>query len=74
MMTAGDMNKLSTLSGIEFNKTWLTTMTQHHTGAVDMAKVELAHGSNAATKTLATNIVAAQQAEISSMMGPLAQP
>ena len=74
MMTAGDMSELGTLSGTEFNKTWLTMMTQHHTGAVDMAKVELARGSNAATKTLATNIVAAQQAEISLMKGLLAQP
>lgn len=74
MMTAGDMSKLGTLSGTEFDKTWLTMMTQHHTGAVDMAKVELARGSNADAKTLATNIVAAQQAEISLMKGLLAQP
>ena len=74
MMTAGDMSKLGTLSGTEFNKTWLTMMTQHHNGAIDMAKVELARGSNADAKTLATTIVAAQQAEISLMKGLLAQP
>lgn len=74
MMTGEDMSKLGTLSGTEFNKTWLTMMTEHHAGAVDLAKVELARGSNADAKTLATNIIAAQQAELTLMKGLLAQP
>jgi uncharacterized protein (DUF305 family) len=73
MMSADDMTKLRTLSGTSFDKTWLTMMTAHHTGAVDMANTELSSGSNADAKTLATNIIAAQNAEIATMKGLLAK-
>lgn len=73
MMSASDMTRLGTLSGAQFDKTWLTMMTEHHTGAVDMAKTELKNGSNPDAKTLATNIIAAQNAEVTTMKGLLAQ-
>lgn len=73
MMTADDMTRLGTLSGVQFDKTWLTMMTSHHSGAVEMATTELKNGSNADAKTLATNIIAAQNAEITTMKGLLAQ-
>ncbi len=72
MMSADDMTKLGTLSGSQFDKTWLTMMTAHHTGAVDMANVELKSGSNADAKKLATNIIAAQNTEIATMKALLA--
>ncbi|UZJ25142.1 DUF305 domain-containing protein [Rhodococcus antarcticus] len=73
MMSSDDMTRLSTLSGAAFDKTWLTMMTEHHSGAVDMANVELSDGSNTDAKTLATAIITAQNAEIATMKGLLAQ-
>ncbi len=73
MMSADDMTRLGTLSGTEFDKTWLTMMTEHHAGAVEMANTELSDGANADAKALATDIIAAQNAEIETMKGLLAK-
>lgn len=43
---------------------FLKGMIPHHQGAVDMAKVVLEHGKDDATKTLAKDIIAAQEKEI----------
>lgn len=72
-MSADDMTKLGTLSGAEFDRTWLTMMTAHQAGAVDMANTELSDGSNTDAKNLATSIIAAQNAEIDTMKGLLTQ-
>jgi uncharacterized protein (DUF305 family) len=42
-------------------------MIPHHQGAIDMAKVVLAHGKDPALKTLATGIIAEQEKEIATM-------
>lgn len=42
-------------------------MIPHHQGAIDMAKVVLAHGKDPALKTLATSIIADQEKEIAMM-------
>lgn len=42
-------------------------MIPHHQGAIDMAKVVLAHGKDPALKTLANNIIAEQEKEIAMM-------
>ena len=42
-------------------------MIPHHQGAIDMAKVELAYGSDPKIKALAERIVKAQEAEIAKM-------
>lgn len=42
-------------------------MIAHHRGAIAMAKVELAHGRDAASRKLAEAIIAAQEAEIAAM-------
>jgi uncharacterized protein (DUF305 family) len=46
-------------------------MIEHHTGAVAMAKTELADGTNPAARQLATNIQTSQTAEIAEMRGLL---
>jgi uncharacterized protein (DUF305 family) len=43
---------------------FMTQMRPHHQAAIDMAKVVLAYGKDAATKTLAQDIIVAQQKEI----------
>lgn len=73
MMSPQDMTRLRTLTGSEFDRTWLTMMIAHHTGAIEMANAELSAGTNPDTRQLATNIITAQQAEIDTMNGLLSQ-
>ncbi|KQT52773.1 MULTISPECIES: DUF305 domain-containing protein [unclassified Aureimonas] len=42
-------------------------MIAHHRGAIAMAKVELEHGKDTASRTLAEKIIAAQETEIAEM-------
>ena len=42
-------------------------MIPHHQGAIDMAKVQLAHGKHAETRALAQKIIADQEKEIAQM-------
>lgn len=67
MVDAATMTKLESLRGREFDQQFLRSMIGHHEGAVAMANVELADGMNADAKSLATQIVTAQQAEIGQM-------
>lgn len=73
MMSDGDMSKLRAAKGPQFDQMWPRMMIQHHQGAIEMAKTELAQGSNADAKNLARNIMNAQQAEITEMRGMLEQ-
>ncbi|WP_016881516.1 MULTISPECIES: DUF305 domain-containing protein [unclassified Rhodococcus (in: high G+C Gram-positive bacteria)] len=73
MMTAEQMTDLAGKSGADFDTAWLNMMIEHHTGAIEMAQTELADGDNADAKQLATAIVGAQQAEITTMTTLLPQ-
>ena len=46
---------------------FLLMMIPHHQSAIDMAKVELAHGKDAKLLKLAEDIIKAQEAEIADM-------
>ena len=46
---------------------FVKSMIPHHQGAIEMAKVELAHGKDPANKKLAEEIIAAQEKEIAQM-------
>lgn len=48
----------------DFDYDFANTMVMHHQSAIDMAKDVLAKGSNVEVKTMAQNIVTAQEAEI----------
>ncbi|MDT5279154.1 MAG: hypothetical protein QOJ20_349 [Mycobacterium sp.] len=67
MVDEATMTKLTSLNGAEFDRLWLESMISHHLGAIEMAKAEIANGDNEDAKTLATNIVATQEAEIGQM-------
>ncbi|MDQ0382006.1 DUF305 domain-containing protein [Amycolatopsis thermophila] len=67
MMSDADMQMLEHASGAEFDKMWLQMMVEHHQGAVEMARTELANGANADAKALAQAIIDAQTAEITEM-------
>ena len=51
---------------------FLAMMIPHHAGAVDMARLVLLHGRDAATRQLAEDIIAGQTIEIESMTRRLA--
>ena len=67
MVDDATMVKLDNLKGADFDTLWLQSMISHHEGAIAMAKTEIADGTSADMKTLAGNIVTAQQAEIDQM-------
>lgn len=62
-MTSGLANK----TGEEFDAAFLQEMIVHHQGAVDMANQVLSKSSRPELKQLATDIIAAQNAEIAQM-------
>ncbi|MFJ7244335.1 DUF305 domain-containing protein [Kitasatospora sp. NPDC098652] len=67
MMGDGDMAKLQSLSGAEFDKAFLAGMIAHHEGAVTMAKDETAKGTYEPAKKMAESISTSQAAEIAEM-------
>lgn len=67
MVSGADMAALGKVTGAQFDRLWLRMMIRHHTGAVTMAKTELADGRNADAKVLARSIIASQSKEIATM-------
>lgn len=67
MMGDADLAELRATGGTAFDRMFLEMMIDHHTGAVQMARTELAQGKSAEAKTLAKAIVATQTAEIAEM-------
>ena len=64
MMSAEDMDALATKAATDFDDMWLTMMVEHHEGAIEMATAIQAEGTSPDVKTLAGQIIAAQQAEV----------
>lgn len=67
MMSDADMKALDAATGAEFDRMFLTLMSEHHEGAIAMAKTEQANGKNPDAIALAKKIEAAQAAEIAQM-------
>ncbi len=67
MMAAGGMRKLEAASGKDFDLLFLEMMIPHHAGAVTMAKEAVQKSEHKEIKTLAGNIIKAQEAEIKMM-------
>ena len=66
MMSMGeDVSSLETAD--PFDRAFIDKMIPHHRSAIEMARVELAKGTDAEAKKLATAIVAAQSKEIEQM-------
>lgn len=53
----------------DVDQDFLAMMIPHHSGAVEMARLLLVHGSDPLVRQLAESILASQQAEIASMEG-----
>lgn len=71
-MSDDQMTMLGHATGTEFDQQFLRMMIEHHQGAVEMARTELAQGSFADAKALAQRIIDTQQAEITEMQAMLA--
>jgi uncharacterized protein (DUF305 family) len=67
MVDAATLASLQSLTGADFDRLWLTSMIDHHRGAIAMAQDEIAHGKNPDVIYLARTIIAGQQAEIDQM-------
>jgi uncharacterized protein (DUF305 family) len=71
MMSSDDMAKLGKASGAEFGTMFMEMMTEHHQGAIEMARTEQSKGEYGPARTLAASVVTAQTAEIRQMNGLL---
>jgi len=60
-------NEFAVLQGEDFDRSFLSNMIAHHQGAVDMAKLAIANAKHAELKTMANEIVSAQEKEIAEM-------
>ncbi len=61
------MTELEGLDGTDFDKRFLTAMTAHHEGAIEMAQAQEKDGLNEEAVTLAGQIIDAQTQEIGEM-------
>ena len=67
MMSDQQMQQLGQTRGAAFDRMFLQQMTQHHEGAVQMARSELSSGVNPEATSLAQRIIDTQRAEIDEM-------
>ncbi|WP_288468193.1 DUF305 domain-containing protein [uncultured Curtobacterium sp.] len=72
MMSDSDMSDLDQASAKHAGKLFLQQMVQHHEGAVDMAKTEVAEGGNTDAVAMARSIVSSQTEQITQMQDMLA--
>ncbi|MEU7480839.1 DUF305 domain-containing protein [Lentzea sp. NPDC042327] len=68
-----DLGTLADLRGTDFDRQWLSLMIQHHRGAVEMARKHLDAGTDPGARSLAQDVVAAQEKEIAEMESLLPQ-
>ena len=67
MMSVEEMDSLGMMKGAEFDTMWMQMMIRHHEGAIAMAQTVKAAGSNADVRSLADQIIAGQQGELTEM-------
>jgi uncharacterized protein (DUF305 family) len=67
MLTADQLMNLGTLRGTEFDSAWIKAMIGHHEGAIEMATVVIADGTNSQVRVLAEAIIIGQQKEIGTL-------
>lgn len=73
MMSQDDMDALKNASGATASSLFLTQMTTHHKGAIEMAQTEVAKGKDPDAVALAKKIIADQTTQITQMQDLLKQ-
>lgn len=66
-MSSNMSNESATLKGEAFDKDFIANMIAHHQGAIDMAKLAQTNAKHSELKTMANEIVSAQESEIADM-------
>ena len=66
-MMSSTKNEYAELKGEAYDKAFLANMIAHHQGAVDMAKLAQTNANHAELKSMADDIVSAQESEITDM-------
>ena len=72
MMSADEMIELTTTTGGDFDRLWLSMMLRHHEGAIEMAQRLLSEGRNGELQSIAATISTAHRAEAAEMESALA--
>jgi uncharacterized protein (DUF305 family) len=67
MLTPEQEAHLASLSGPEFDRTFLTEMIRHHEGAIQMSNTELRDGHSNRAKTVARSVATIQQDQVDQM-------
>ena len=73
LVTAAQISELSAASGVEAERIFLTLMTAHHRGAVEMAEALLDRSDNTSARAFAQAVVTSQSSEIQLMTDMLAE-
>lgn len=73
MMSHDDMTALEDADGATASRLFLEQMIEHHDGAIEMAQSVLKNGKSPDVRTLAEEIIATQQSEITEMRQLLGQ-
>ncbi|KUM37982.1 hypothetical protein AR540_14075 [Pseudomonas sp. EpS/L25] len=68
------MNAMHVPSSGDVDQDFITQMTAHHQGAIDMARIQLQYGHNEQLRRLAQEIIVTQQQEIAVMQQALSIP
>ena len=72
-MDAADLRELAAARGAAFDRRFLELMTEHHRGAVEMARTEQERGQFAPAQQLAGDVIRTQSEEMEEMRGLLAR-
>lgn len=67
MVSDTEMQQLQQSTGVDFDRMFARMMIGHHNGAIQMAKDEIASGTNPDAKTLAQQVIATQTAEVAQL-------
>lgn len=67
MTMSGMTESLKGKTGDDFDRAFLSTMIEHHQGAIDMARLAETRAKHSGIKDLSRDIIAAQEREISQM-------
>jgi uncharacterized protein (DUF305 family) len=67
MLTPEQEANLASLTGPEFDRTFLTEMIRHHEGAIEMSNIELRNGRSGRAKTVARSVATIQQEQVDQM-------
>jgi uncharacterized protein (DUF305 family) len=67
MMDDQRMSMMQSMTGADFDEMFLTSMIEHHRGAIEMARYVIDNGQYPPLRALAEAVISVQEAEIAEM-------